>query len=249
MSAPELSVIIPFYDEEDVAGAIVDETVATLATLGRSFEMLLIDDGSTDRTADVLAAACERWPLCRLLQHRRNAGQPAATWTGFRYARGAIVVTLDGDGQNDPADIPELLRRLQDADMVVGIRARRRDSWLRRTMSRVANAVRRWYLRDGMSDAGCTLRVFRREVIRAFVPFATLYFMPAFAARAGFTVVEHPVRHRPRRAGKSKYGLRVMLWRPFVDMLAVGWLLHRRIPNVPVADLRTEARRAERDTG
>jgi dolichol-phosphate mannosyltransferase len=105
-------------------------------------------------------------------------------------------------------------------------------------MSKVANAVRQRCLRDGLSDAGCTLRVFRREVIDAFVPFATLYFMPAFAARAGFTVVEHPVRHRPRRTGKSKYGLRVMLWRPFVDMLAIGWLLRRRIPSVPVTERR-----------
>lgn len=238
MNEPELSVIIPFYNEEEVAAEVVDETVAALATLGRSYELLLVDDGSVDGTADVLLSAHDRWPACRVFRHESNAGQPAAIWTGFRHSRGEILATLDGDGQNDPADLPEMLRRLGDADMVVGIRAKRRDSRLRRLMSGLANRVRRWWLRDTVGDAGCMVKVFRREVMTSFMPVSTLYFLQTFARRGGFTVIEHVVRHRPRRAGASKYGLRVMLWRPLADMLAIGWLLDRRIPSVIATELR-----------
>jgi dolichol-phosphate mannosyltransferase len=153
--------------------------------------------------------------------------------TAFNAVRGAIVVTLDGDGQNDPADIPAMLVRLDQADLVVGVRAQRRDSTLRKTMSRVANGVRRRWLSDGVSDTGCALKVFRREVIASFLPIRTLYsFIPACAAAAGFRVVEYRVHHRHRTAGVSKYGLWTMLWRPLADMLALGWVLRRRIPRV-----------------
>ena len=238
MSAPEISVVIPFYNEEQVAGSVIDEVGTVLARLARPYEIIAIDDGSADGTAGVLLEACHRWSACRVLRHARNAGQAAALWNGLHRARGTILATLDGDGQNDPADLPELLQRLGAADMVVGIRPTRRDSWLRRTMSRVANGIRRWWLRDGVSDTGCALKVFRREVLASFLPVRTLYsFIPAFAVRSGFRVVELPVRHRPRRAGTSNYGLLVMLWRPLVDMLAIGWLLGRRIQNVAVEEI------------
>jgi glycosyltransferase involved in cell wall biosynthesis len=235
---PEISVVIPFYNEAEVAGPVIDELAEAMNRLGRSFEILLVDDGSSDQTANVLARAQERWRCCRILRHPYNLGQGAALWHGLHMARGAILVTLDGDGQNDPADLPMLLQRLEATDLVVGIRTRRQDSWLRRAMSKVANAVRRRWLGDAVHDTGCALRVFRREVLESFLPIRTLYsFIPAFAAGAGFRVVECPVGHRARRAGESKYGLRVMLWRPFVDMLAIGWLLRRRLPRVHVPDI------------
>lgn len=237
MTGPELSVVIPFFNEEESAGALIDEVLAVMSASGSTFELVLVDDGSKDATLRVLREAQRRSPYCRVLRHVRNAGQAAALWHGLHLSRGAIVATLDGDGQNDPADVPAMLQRLSAADMVVGIRAGRRDSWLRRTMSRVANAVRRRWLRDGVSDTGCALKVFRREVIDSFLPIRTLYsFMPAFAAAAGFRVVEQPVAHRARRAGTSKYGLLVMLWRPLLDMMAIGWFIHRRIPRITVEE-------------
>lgn len=233
VSPPELSVVIPFYNEEDTAGPLIDEVVSRMSALRRPFELLAVDDGSADGTFEVLRAAQRRSPMCRVLRHSRNAGQAAALMTAFGAVRGAIVVTLDGDGQNDPADIPAMVARLDHADLVVGVRARRQDSALRKTMSRVANGVRRRWLHDGVSDTGCALKVFRREVIASFLPIRTLYsFIPAFAASSGFRVVEYPVNHRHRTAGVSKYGLWTMLWRPLADMLALGWVLQRRIPRV-----------------
>lgn len=237
MTSVDISVVIPFYNEDVVAGTVIDEVASVLAASAQPHEIVLVDDGSTDRTNEVLRQACGRWPVCRVISLERNSGQAAALWAGLHAARGARIVTLDGDGQNDPASIPDMLLRLENADMVVGVRARRKDSWLRRTMSKVANGVRRRWLRDGVSDTGCALKAFRREVVSSFFPVRTLYsFLPAFAARAGFRVIECPVGHRPRRGGTSKYGLWVMLWRPAVDMLAIGWILHRRIPPVTVRE-------------
>jgi glycosyltransferase involved in cell wall biosynthesis len=160
-----------------------------------------------------------------------NQGQAAALYRGMRLAGAPVIVTLDGDGQNDPADIAPMLARLAEsgADMVAGVRVQRNDSWLRRRMSRIANRVRSRILRDGVRDTGCGLKAFRREVVDAFLPIRTLYsFMPALAVAAGFRVVEQPVGHRARRADVSKYGLGVMLWRPLLDLLGVWWFTRRR---------------------
>ena len=238
ISAPEISGIVPFYNEAEVAGGVIDELIGLMTQLGRTFEIVLVDDGSSDETSEVLMLAQQRWRSCRVLRHPRNLGQAAALWNGLHAARGSILFTLDGDGQNDPADLPVLLKRLENADMVIGFRANRQDSQLRIAMSRIANAVRRYWLRDNMRDTGCALRVFRREVLQSFLPIRTLYsFIPAFAVGAGYRVVECPVAHRARTAGVSKYGLWIMLWRPFVDMIAVGWLMRRRLPPVPAKEI------------
>jgi len=232
---PHLSVIIPFYNEEGSVALLLDDLVETLSTLQRSWEIIAINDGSSDTTGEELDRCVRRWPQLRVIRHERNRGQAAALWSGFTAARGQVFVTLDGDLQNDPKDIPRLLKRLEgDVDLVGGVRHFRRDSTLRRHMSRLANLVRRRLLRDEVSDTGCALKVFRREVWTSFLPICTLYsFMPAFAVAAGFRVAEMPVNHLPRISGRSKYGLGVMLWRPLFDLIGVWWFTRRRIPREP----------------
>lgn len=226
---PGLSVVIPFYNEEQCAAFVLDEVRAMLDPLGLSYEIVAVDDGSSDGTAVALAALAHDDPRFRILRWERNRGQAAALYWGLRAARAPVVVTMDGDGQNDPAEIPALLSSLDEVDMVVGIRLTRRDSWLRRRMSRLANAVRGRLLRDHVRDSGCALKVFRREVIESLIPIRTLYsFMPAMAVAAGFRVVQREVRHRPRRGGRSSYGLWKFLWRPLLDLLGMWWFSRRR---------------------
>jgi dolichol-phosphate mannosyltransferase len=230
-SHPSLSVVIPFFNEADGAYAVVDELGRELTLLGLPWEALLVNDGSTDRTAEELARAQGIWPQCQVLSLARNCGQGAALLHGIERARAPVIGMMDGDSQNVPADFGPLLALLDRADLVNGVRTPRNDSLLRRLMSRLANAVRGRLLRDGLSDAGCALKVFRREVVPSFLPVAMLNpFMPAFAVAAGFRVTERPVRHRPRRGGQAHYTFRRMLWRPLLDLLAIGWLLRRRIP-------------------
>ncbi len=229
MGPPELSVVIPFYNEEQCAVFVLDEVRGVLDALGPSYEVIAVDDGSKDGTLRALESAARDDPRFRILHWEANRGQAAALYWGLHEARGSIVATMDGDGQNDPAGIASLLPGLRTADMVVGIRAARRDSWLRRRMSRLANAVRGRLLRDRMADSGCALKVFRRPVIASLIPIQTLYsFMPALAVAGGFLVAQQEVRHRPRRGGTSSYGLLKFLWRPLLDLLGVWWFTRRR---------------------
>jgi len=225
---PEISLVVPFFDEEETAYDVVTEIGAEMNALGFAWEAILVDDGSADRTGIELERARAAWPQCRILTLSRNHGQGPALYRGIQETRSPIIAMMDGDGQNPPADIGGLLRLLDQADLVVGVRSDRRDSWLRRRLSRLANAVRRRVLNDGVSDAGCALKVFRKEVIASFrdVPMLNC-FMPAFAIASGFRVAEHPVRHRARPAGRAKYGLRVMLWRPFWELITIWWMLRR----------------------
>jgi dolichol-phosphate mannosyltransferase len=232
---PELSVVIPFYDEEENVGPLLVELRAALDAIGRPYEVVLVDDGSRDATASALAKAAADWADARVLLLARNSGQASALLCGLHAARGAILATLDGDGQNPPADLGALLAAIDaGADLAAGVRARRDDSALRLAMSRLANRVRARILGDGLRDSGCALKAFRREVLDCFLPIRTLYsFMPALAVAAGHRVVEVEVGHRPRTRGESKYGLRVMLWRPLVDLIGVAWFLSRRVSAHP----------------
>ncbi|MDB6168209.1 MAG: dolichol-phosphate mannosyltransferase [Verrucomicrobia bacterium] len=225
------TLVIPFFNEVEGTPAFLEELATALSSQPAVAEVILVDDGSTDGTREVLERAAATRPGWRVVVQAKNQGQAAALYRGMRLASSPVIVTMDGDGQNDPADIPSLLARLEEtgADMVAGVRVERNDSWLRRRMSRLANGVRQRILRDGVRDTGCGLKVFRREVVEAFLPMRTLYsFMPALAVAGGFRVVEQPVRHRARELGTSKYGLGVMLWRPLLDLLGVWWFTRRR---------------------
>lgn len=223
--SPELSVVVPLYNEEENLPILQEELRAALS--GFDYEIVFVDDGSADRTADRIEAA----PNVRLIRFAKNAGQSAAIHAGLTAARGATVVVIDGDLQNDPADISKLLREISNgADLVCGYRLKRRDTVVKRLTSRIANSVRSRYTKDGVRDTGCTLKAMRRECVSALVPFKGMHrFIPALVKAAGYRLVEIPVNHRPRRFGQSKYGLGNRALRATIDMFGVRWLLSRRL--------------------
>ena len=204
----------------------------------RTYEVILVNDGSTDGTLNQLKGVGSTWPAARIINLFQNAGQGAALFAGIKKAQGRDVILLDGDGQNDPRDIAEALRLLGRHDFVVGHRVNRHDDLKRRLMSQFANSVRRLFTGDGVSDTGCGLKGFHRQVIDAFIPVQTLYsFMPALAKAAGFSIAEFPVNHRPRKSGVAKYNLRVFLWRPALDLLGICWFSRRRSRRVGVEEV------------
>jgi glycosyltransferase involved in cell wall biosynthesis len=236
--APDFSVVIPFFNEESNVGPVVRELRDVLENQSHRYEVVLVDDGSVDGTAKQLEQQVANWSAARILQLARNSGQAAALLAGMSSAKGKNIVLLDGDGQNDPRDIEKALPLLGQYDMVMGHRVNRHDSFKRRLISHFGNSVRRLFTNDGVADAGCGLKVFRREVLEAFIPIRTLYsFMPALAKAAGFSIGEIPVNHRPRCSGTPKYNLRVFLWRPALDLLGVWWFSHRRCPRTGVKEM------------
>jgi dolichol-phosphate mannosyltransferase len=225
-----LSLVIPAFNEEPNVEACYREVVQALEPLGEPFEVIVVDDGSTDRTPEILRALAARDPRLRLVRFRRNAGQTAALAAGFRAARGPVVVTMDADLQNDPRDIPALLAALESADAACGWRVDRRDPWTKRIASRIANRVRSRMTGDGVHDTGCTLKAFRRSALDRLKLYRGMHrFLPALLLLEGFRVVEVPVRHRPRRAGTSKYGNWSRLWGGLADLWAVRWMARRRL--------------------
>jgi dolichol-phosphate mannosyltransferase len=223
--SPAVSVIVPVFNEEQNMSILQSELRAALA--GRDYELIFVDDGSTDRTVERIEAA----PNVRVLRFEKNNGQSAAIYAGLQAARGTIAILIDGDLQNDPADIPRLLEEIsRGADLVCGYRAERKDTLLKRLTSRIANFVRSRFTRDYVRDTGCTLKAMRRECVAALVPFKGMHrFIPALVRAAGFRLVEVPVHHRARRFGQSKYGLGNRAVHATVDMFGVRWLLSRRL--------------------
>jgi dolichol-phosphate mannosyltransferase len=221
----DVSVVVPLYNEEQSVAMLQNELADALT--GLDYEIIFVDDGSQDETVARIAAN----PRTRILRFGRNAGQSAAIFAGLQAVRSEVAVLIDGDLQNDPADIPRLLAEIsRGADLVCGYRARRKDTLLKRVTSRVANFVRSRFTRDGVRDTGCTLKAMRRDCIGALVPFKGMHrFIPALVKGAGYRLVEIPVNHRPRRFGQSKYGLGNRAVRATVDMFGVRWLLSRRL--------------------
>lgn len=220
-----LSVVVPLFNEQDNIAPLQREVAAALA--GLDFELVLIDDCSTDDTL----ARIERGPNVRVIEFAKNTGQSAAMYSGIMAAKGEVIALLDGDLQNDPADILTLKAELdKGADLACGYRAKRKDTTFKRIQSRIANAVRSRFTRDGVRDTGCTLKVMRRECREALVPFYGMHrFIPALIKGMGYKVVELPVNHRPRVAGVSKYGFGNRAWKATCDMFAVRWLLSRQV--------------------
>ncbi len=237
MSLPEISVVIPVCNEAENVAPLATEIAQALA--GREFEILFVDDGSTDGTAAAVQA-CRAAGIAqiRLLRHSFRSGQSAAVCSGVRQARAAWVATLDGDGQNDPADIPALLAARGEARLVMGNRVgRRRDTWLRRLQSRVANGVCSRLLGDGTPDTGCGIKLMHRETFLELPRFDHMHrFLPALFQRAGAKVVSVPVNHRARARGTSKYGLFDRLWVGIVDIFGVMWLKRRFRPGLAVRE-------------
>jgi len=225
LSTPAVSVVVPLYNEEENAPLLQAELATALS--GLAHEVIFVDDGSTDQTVSRLTKA----PEIRILQFEKNAGQSAAMYAGANAARGDVVVLIDGDLQNDPADIPRLLAEIErGADLVCGYRAQRKDTIVKRLTSRIANFVRSRFTKDGVRDTGCTLKAMRRECVRTLIPFKGMHrFIPALVKGAGYRLVEIPVNHRARKFGQSKYGLGNRAVRATVDMFGVRWLLSRQL--------------------
>lgn len=231
---PELSVVVPVKDEVENAVPLLNEICAALRGKA-SFEVLFVDDGSSDGTPDALAAARKTSPELRVLKHTKNSGQSRAIRTGVMAARGTLIATLDGDGQNDPADIPNLLavwRREAAGDvplgLVAGQRRKREDSFMKRLASRVGNGTRQWLLQDRTRDTGCGLKLFSRQAFLALPYFDHLHrFIPALMLREGYRIAHVDVNHRPRSAGRSKYGTLDRLMVSFSDLMGVRWLRRR----------------------
>ena len=223
--SPAVSVVVPLFNEEENVPILQGELTAALS--GLDYEIIFVDDGSTDGTARSIAPN----PRVRLLQFERNAGQSAAMYAGLNSARGDVAVLIDGDLQNDPADIPRLLAEIErGADLVCGYRAQRKDTVVKRITSRIANFVRSRFTKDGVRDTGCTLKAMKRECVTALLPFKGMHrFIPALVKGAGYRLVEIPVNHRLRKFGLSKYGLGNRALRATTDMFGVRWLLSRRL--------------------
>ncbi|GIW42271.1 MAG: dolichol-phosphate mannosyltransferase [Candidatus Binatia bacterium] len=225
----DFSVVVPFHNEAENVARLFTELRSCLE--GRfEFEVVAVDDGSEDATLERLLEARRGWPRVRVLRHSGRSGQTAALRTGVRAARAEWIVTMDGDGQNDPRDIPSLLARREEAALVCGCRAGREDPWPKRVSSRVANAVRAWALEDGTPDTGCGLKVFHRETFLRLPPFDHMHrFLPALFLREGATVLSVEVSHRPRTHGRSHYGILDRLGVGLVDLFGVWWLRRRPI--------------------
>ena len=227
-----ISVVIPFYNEQDNIEPLLKEVSNALT--GVEHEIVAVDDGSVDNTLAVMQSLKAQLPTLRIVRHRRNFGQSAAIASGVKAAKFDMIATLDGDGQNDPADIPALLKAVQEharpgkTVVAVGKRSKRRDNWLRRISSRIANNTRMKLLNDDCPDTGCGLKLFPRATFLSLPHFNHMHrFLPALFKRHGAVVVNVPVNHRPRTRGKSKYGVGNRLWVGIVDIFGVRWLQSR----------------------
>jgi dolichol-phosphate mannosyltransferase len=224
---PDLSVVFPVYNEEENVPILLREIASAIDGHGWTYEIVAVDDGSTDRSLEVLRSSRAVYPTLRVLALEKNSGQTAALDAAWRAARGRMVVSLDADLQNDPADIPAMVKKLEEtrSDMVIGVRVNRQDTWSRKMQSRIGNGVRNWITGDQITDTGCSLKLVKREAIDRVRLFTGMHrFLPTLIRYAGYKVVEMPVNHRPRQFGVSKYGAMNRAFRGLADCFAVRWM-------------------------
>ena len=225
-----ISAIIPVFNEEENLFILVPRLIEVLNRTGKPYEVIFVDDGSSDRSRAVLKKVQAEVPSIRIVALKENRGLSAALWAGMREARGEILVTLDSDLQNDPSDIPKLLQYLDRYDMATGWRQKRDDPWSKRIASKVGNKVRNWLSGETIHDSACTLRAFKKESVKNIPVFNGMHrFMSTLVRMEGYRIVEVPVAHHPRKHGKSKYNIRNRLWRGLCDLLAVRWMKRRQI--------------------
>jgi dolichol-phosphate mannosyltransferase len=226
----EISVVVPVYNEEENLPILVPKLLEVLKGLRKTYEVIFVDDGSSDGSGGVLRGMATRYPSIRILRFKANRGLSAALIAGMREARGDILVTLDSDLQNDPADIPKLLRELDHYDMATGWRQKREDPWLKRISSRIGNTVRNRLSGENIQDSACTLRAFKRECVQEIWVFNGMHrFLSTLVKMKGYRIIEVPVAHHQRKFGKSKYNIRNRMVRSFIDLLVVRWMKRRRI--------------------
>ncbi|NCC50015.1 MAG: glycosyltransferase [Spartobacteria bacterium] len=225
----DISFVIPVFNEEDNLEPLMAEIAKTMQGVGRSYEVLFVNDKSTDTSLDVLRKLTETYPGIRILNHRINSGESAAQATGFEQARGELIITMDADQQNNPADIPDMLAAMKDdIDAVCGVRRKREDTRIKKISSKLANGFRNSITGDKISDAGCTYRVLRRSALHDVLVFNGMHrFLPTMLRLQGYRVIEVPVTERPRTRGESKYGLNNRVWRGIADCFAMRWYRRR----------------------
>ena len=225
-----LSIVIPAFNEERNVELLYARIKETIDRMGKEYEIIFIDDGSEDNTFQLLLEINEQDSRVRLIRFKKKSGQTAALDAGIRAARGDVLITMDADLQNDPADIPHLLERLNEADVVSGWRYKRADSFLKIASSRIANFVRNWVTGENIIDTGCSLRAYKKACMDRLKLFDGMHrFLPTLLKMEGFKVIEVKVSHFPRRYGRSKYNIRNRLFRGFIDLLAVCWMKKRKL--------------------
>jgi glycosyltransferase involved in cell wall biosynthesis len=233
--APLVSLVVPAYNEQECLPALY-ERIREAFEAGPSWELIVVDDGSRDLTAKILGELEAGDPRVRFAGLVHNLGQTAATSVGIRLARAPLIATLDADMQNDPGDLRDLIETLGDHDAVVGYRVKRNDDFIRRISSRIANGIRNRLTGDDIRDTGCSLKLFRAEAIQGIPLFEGMHrFLPTLLRLHGYSVIEHPVSHHPRLAGRSKYGIRNRAWKGLKDLFAVRWMRSRVIRHDCVA--------------
>ena len=226
----DISVVVPVYNEEENLPVLIPQIAEVLGPLGKTYEMIFVDDGSQDHSRRLLKEMALQYPQIRILGFKKNCGETAAGAAGIKEARGGIVITIDADLQNDPKDIPRMLDYLKEYDMVTGWRQKREDSWVKRITSRIANGIRNSLSGEEIQDSGCTFRAYKRECLQDIKLYKGMHrFIPTLVKMEGYRVIEIPIAHHPRKFGVSKYTTWNRMWRAFVDLLAVKWMKSRHI--------------------
>ena len=227
---PFISIVIPVYNEAENITLLTEELVSILPKLKKTWEIIFVDDGSTDESLQVLEAVSNKWAGIRAFGFEKNIGQTAAFAAGFSRAKGEVIITMDGDMQNDPRDIPRLLEKIGEYDLVCGWRKKRNDNLIRRVSSRIANSVRNILSGENIRDVGCSLKAFRSEYVQKIKLYNGMHrFFPTLVKMEGGHVLEVAVNHRPRKHGKAKYTIGNRAFRSFLDLLAVCWMKNRSI--------------------